>query len=550
MGYWSKVLQVTSEKLIDSRFLKKDEVVECGRTLTMEAHLVDIGDPEANHKPLTNLNISGIDKKLNEVADIQGQNENRKSMLQSTRPNKVSNTINCNIRDNKKNTLDSRLPQKHSVAIPSSIKVSKKTEFGSSGARQTHPNTTHMPLKEWNVLYTTQITQKAKRYHDGILRLAPCGSHNNQIFLLDEDGAVLNSKFLKSAENVKKGSKIELSNYLVEVCDPRTLLEEGLHQGRLEKVACSSCSSDNKFTINMENLSDMVLPIEDLQKGHAEQVIGSIGSNIWKSANCRRLLNDESLRDASQILSVLQKPLPKENGDQRKLPVDQAHSSPSSDHSLLDVQRLTKELSVPETNFVRETVGDKHDHDSAGGAAETSISGSPFVNFEASQEVHTSSIIVAVDTDSEKKLPSDGCSSPCNQLSGQVAPKSSATIMVMESTDESNAGMTVSTAGSRVLDAHPCTSFRMSQGIASNNSSADNDRSPGMNAAGVLDVYSMRYEAIDQICTENKKDGTFGGAYMLDGSEARNATSTNSECQRSTIMFPDVDEMPTFDLGF
>ena len=46
-----------------------------------------------------------------------------------------------------------------------------------------------------------------------------------QIFLLDEDGAVLNSKFLKSAENVKKGSKIELSNYLVEVCDPRTLLE-------------------------------------------------------------------------------------------------------------------------------------------------------------------------------------------------------------------------------------------------------------------------------------------------------------------------------------
>lgn len=63
-----------SEKLIDSRFLKKDEVVECGGTLTMETHLVDIGDPEANHKPLTNLNISRIDKKLNEVAGMQEHN--------------------------------------------------------------------------------------------------------------------------------------------------------------------------------------------------------------------------------------------------------------------------------------------------------------------------------------------------------------------------------------------------------------------------------------------------------------------------------------------
>lgn len=123
---------------------------------------------------------------------------------------------------------------------------------------------------------------------------------------------------------------------------------------------------------------------------------------------------------ASQILSILQKPLQKENVDQRKLPVDQAHSSPSSDHGLLDVQSLTKELSVPGTNFMSETVGGKHDHGSAGGAAQTSTSGSPFVDFEASQEVHTSSIIIAVDTDSEEKLPSDFCSSSCNQLSGYV----------------------------------------------------------------------------------------------------------------------------------
>lgn len=64
-------------------------------------------------------------------------------------------------------------------------------------------------------------------------------------------------------------------------------------------------------------------------------------------------------------------------------------------------------------------------------------------------------------------------------LSRQVAPETSATIMVLESTDKSCAGMTVSTAGSRVSDANTWTSFRMSKGIASNNRSADNERSPG-----------------------------------------------------------------------
>lgn len=34
---------------------------------------------------------------------------------------------------------------------------------------------------EWNVLYTTQISQKAKKYHDGVLRLSLCGSHMNQV---------------------------------------------------------------------------------------------------------------------------------------------------------------------------------------------------------------------------------------------------------------------------------------------------------------------------------------------------------------------------------
>lgn len=34
---------------------------------------------------------------------------------------------------------------------------------------------------EWEVLYTTQVTQKAKKYHDGFLRLSIQGSFGRQV---------------------------------------------------------------------------------------------------------------------------------------------------------------------------------------------------------------------------------------------------------------------------------------------------------------------------------------------------------------------------------
>lgn len=48
------------EKLIDSKFLKNDEVIECGRTVTLEAHLVDIGVLEESRVPLADINVTGV----------------------------------------------------------------------------------------------------------------------------------------------------------------------------------------------------------------------------------------------------------------------------------------------------------------------------------------------------------------------------------------------------------------------------------------------------------------------------------------------------------
>ena len=37
---------------------------------------------------------------------------------------------------------------------------------------------------EWHVLYTSQITQKSKKYHNGIIKISSSGSHHMQVNLL------------------------------------------------------------------------------------------------------------------------------------------------------------------------------------------------------------------------------------------------------------------------------------------------------------------------------------------------------------------------------
>lgn len=59
--------------LLVSRFLKKDEVIESGGTLTFDTHLVDIGELEGICKPLRDLNIQRKDEKPTEKMGIQRQ---------------------------------------------------------------------------------------------------------------------------------------------------------------------------------------------------------------------------------------------------------------------------------------------------------------------------------------------------------------------------------------------------------------------------------------------------------------------------------------------
>ncbi|KAH7678949.1 hypothetical protein IHE45_06G028700 [Dioscorea alata] len=109
------------EKLIDSKFLKNDEVIECGRTVTLEAHLVDIGVLEESRAPLADINVTGV--RSTERHGAGSQKERKKSMLHR------------------------RLPQNHSNATNKNEGVTQKMQLESFGKPQSLPNASGTTVK-------------------------------------------------------------------------------------------------------------------------------------------------------------------------------------------------------------------------------------------------------------------------------------------------------------------------------------------------------------------------------------------------------------------
>ncbi|KAI7995078.1 hypothetical protein LOK49_LG11G02853 [Camellia lanceoleosa] len=277
-----------SRRLLDVRFLKKEEVIGSGESLAFDGHLVDIGEPEGDNKPV-------MDLKVQEKNCTAGGKTGLSHGQQAQHNSSVDNGNSCS---------------SNSVSQLRCLKA------------------VNTSMREWNALYTTQITQKAKKYHSGILRLASCGSFQMQATLLNEDGTILSRKYLKLSENVTSGSKFELPKYLVEVGEPRTNLDE-----KLPKNACS----EKDVASNLTNFD-----VDDFKLG-------------------RRVPTDMPLRDANEILTILRKPMTKEG----HVPITSAslehcHASQSPEFIQFGLQNQVERHLVQESNCERNEA-DNHD---------------------------------------------------------------------------------------------------------------------------------------------------------------------------------------------
>jgi hypothetical protein len=82
------LLYDADRKLLDSRFLKKDEVIRSGESIAFNAHLIEIGEPEGNNKSpadLIHLNAQGNKGNINRKSGLmhgqQDSHKDRKSVV-------------------------------------------------------------------------------------------------------------------------------------------------------------------------------------------------------------------------------------------------------------------------------------------------------------------------------------------------------------------------------------------------------------------------------------------------------------------------------------
>ncbi|CAL5088656.1 unnamed protein product [Urochloa decumbens] len=205
-------------QVLGSRHLKPGESIESGKKCHFPNYLIDICEAKNQNKA--------------------GEHTSEESMVH-TRQKNVGNTCNKMGLGALSKSQKFVSPQKFHDLVDTRSEVtasSGKPEIDKVEAvAASHPGSLMEPdsgFKEWNALYTTQLTQKAKKYHDGIIRLVQIGSHARQIVLLDEYGEVLGNRYLKSVESVESGTKCQLPNYLIEVCEPRNQINEPKHSSK------------------------------------------------------------------------------------------------------------------------------------------------------------------------------------------------------------------------------------------------------------------------------------------------------------------------------
>ncbi|XP_076882717.1 uncharacterized protein LOC143531270 [Bidens hawaiensis] len=183
------------DKLLESKIVKLDDAVRSGETITFGAYLVDIGDPDGETKPVPNP-ILQRDKIM---SDRKGA-LNNKTNMGSLHTRKASST---NLSPSQK-----------------MIREFKKREVN---IYRSSPPSCPDPVKddstEWQVLYTTQLTQKAKKFHDGILKVAVSGLRGRQAVLYDETKRLLDSRFLKNEETVNVGVTMRFDGHIVDIVE-------------------------------------------------------------------------------------------------------------------------------------------------------------------------------------------------------------------------------------------------------------------------------------------------------------------------------------------
>ncbi|CAN1254528.1 hypothetical protein LINPERPRIM_LOCUS8678 [Linum perenne] len=288
------MLYDTSRKLLTSRFLKKDETVAPGGSLSMDGHLVEIGEAVEDRSPLVNI-----------PAEQRGCYANGKTRMMPERQN-CSKSSTIAVED-----IEGSDEQKLEGAVLSAN-------------------------KKWQVMYTSQMTQKAKKYHDGFLKLETRGSLGRQVKLYDASWNVLESRHLKKDERIRSGESVTFGAHLVDVGElkgdnelpqdsitPENDSNIGRKPGRLHNACLRPNNNKAKGLLNVFEVASVYLTgnsqVDDLPRADSKS---SSLTKLERTKFVETVAINQPLRDACQILSILKKP-PQKSGAAGCISVDQ-----------------------------------------------------------------------------------------------------------------------------------------------------------------------------------------------------------------------------------
>ncbi|KAG8499122.1 hypothetical protein CXB51_005583 [Gossypium anomalum] len=370
-----------SDKLLECRMLRRDEVVSSAQTLTFAAYFVDVGLLQS--PPY--LNFSDARKKSNEVKPIDRslspsqkiirefkKNELQKYVALQTGPTttKASVTVPttkrsiptsqilytsphhlasyCQRQPLDKDPINgvNQYPHlliwlrlvfakeaifKEMIAImagagnelvwhmnvllsPKMLQLEAYVELLSHNeACETKYQLLLIPDHEkYKVLYTTQVTQKAKKYHDGFLKLVNSAALQRQIMLYDGSKKLINSRFLNKDEVIQSGESITFDAHLVNIGEA-----EGNHPGLMDSdVHVSNYNAAGK-TEMIHRVQNRLKTRKSFLKGKPQKIASSkVYSDpsfsipiIAETKSSQNISADKPLRDATQILSILRKPM-------------------------------------------------------------------------------------------------------------------------------------------------------------------------------------------------------------------------------------------------
>ncbi|KAF9602318.1 hypothetical protein IFM89_026435 [Coptis chinensis] len=413
--------------VIDSRFLKKGEAVECGKTLNLSGYLVDILDIEDKSKSLLSdlKNVQEMVKKprqkfgtlhgtelkpshLKHFEEKVKEEEKEKTTewhalytMQKTQKAKkyhdgilrlvvgLSHTKqvflyddsdklleidignleeNCqpipdsNVQGRAKRSIENfgRLNGKNAGNSSSSVEngsglgnnlapgnrpsvthniqgASKSSGLGKNVEPDKQPNANNK--REWVALYTTQKLRKRKKFHDGVLRLSVGVCQRKQVTLLSKDGTVLSSKYLSFSEDVRTGTKLELTGHLVEIGEA-ILLEGGDIQNAnslgTSLASCPTISTVHRMKLNSSDRRNKT-------KSYDKDKFSQSGTRT------------DPIRDAHQILFTLKRPMKEGMSPAKEAIVQQIGSSQDSDLGEFGNQDLLGQDAF-ELNLMRRSV--------------------------------------------------------------------------------------------------------------------------------------------------------------------------------------------------